>query len=133
MWCSMTVAVLIVCAVAMVVSFRSAVVAEKRHEPKPEHVERRNECGDYPNQPEHPASMSARVCLPQNLVFAEEARQRPETRDRKSCDRHREERPRNVLTQAAHLAHVLFAADRMDDRPGCQEQQAFKKRMRHQV
>ena len=48
-------------------------------------------------------------------------------------DAHGPERPRNVRAQAAHLAHVLLAADRVNHRAGRQEQQALEERVRHQV
>ena len=50
--------------VTMLVNLGSAIVTEKCHEQQTEHVERGDEGGDNADQPEHPASVFARVCLP---------------------------------------------------------------------
>src|SRR5216683_6938842 len=59
------------------------IVAEEGHEPQPEHIERSNKCCDDADQPKHPASERAGISHPQDLVFGEEASQRPEPGDGK--------------------------------------------------
>src|SRR5258705_8567965 len=100
----------------MLIGDATAVVPKESHKPQAKHVKRRNEGGDYSDQPVDPASMRAGINLPEDFVFAEESGQRPESRDRKGRDRHGQERPRDVLLQAAHLAHVLLTADSVDHR-----------------
>src|SRR6185437_15750070 len=50
----------------------STILAEERHEPQSEHVERSDEGGDHADQPINPICL---VGAPQDFVFAEEARQ----------------------------------------------------------
>src|SRR3954469_22018077 len=84
-----------------------AILTKKRHEPEPEHIKGREECGNQSHQPINPARL---ICPPQNLVLAEKACERRNTGDGDGGERHRPERPGNFSTQAAHLAHVLLAA-----------------------
>src|SRR5512133_3721519 len=114
-------------------SSRAAILTEERHEPQAEHVERRQESGHDADQPESPMSVRTAECLPQNFVLGEEAGQWWESSDRKGRDRHYPERYRDLLSQAAHVAHVLLTAQSMDDRAGAEEEQCLEERMRHQV
>src|SRR5712692_9147579 len=77
-----------------VMSARPTIVAEEGHEPQPEHIERSNKCCDDADQPKHPASVRAGISHPQDLVFGEEASQRPEPGDGKGRHCHRRKRPR---------------------------------------
>ena len=72
-------------------------------------------------------------CLPQDLVFREEATQWKESRDGKRADRHHPECPRDELPQAAHVAYVLFAAERVNHRTCCKEEQCLKEGVSHEV
>src|SRR5580765_3425487 len=99
----------------------SAILPKERHEQQPEHVERGDERGNEADQPENPVRF---VCLPQNFILAEESGKWRNPSDRNGCDGHRRESPRDVLSQAAHLTHVLPTTDRMDHRTSSKEQQA---------
>src|SRR5580700_21328 len=111
----------------------ASILAEECQEPKPEHIKRSQESGEHADRPEHPASVLARECLPQNLVLAEESREWRESRDGKSRRCHRPKRPRNVAPQPTHAPHVLLAADGMDHRARREKQQPFEERMSHQM
>src|SRR5271156_2242285 len=94
----------------------TAELSKKGQEPEPEHIKGRQESGEDADCPENPASIGARECLPQNRILAEEARERRKSRDRESRRCHRPKSPRDIVPETAHLAHVLLAADSMDDR-----------------
>ena len=115
------------------VNLGSVIFAEERHEQQAEHVERGDEGGDYADQPEDPASVWAGVCLPEDFVLAPKARQGRDSGDGEGGDTHGQERPWNVGAQAAHLAHVLFAVDGMDDGSGREEEEALEESVGHQV
>jgi len=63
----------------------------------------------------------------------EKAGKRREAGDGKGCGRHGQKSDWHVNTQPAHLAHVLLAADPVNDRTGREEQQSFEEGMRHEV
>src|SRR5438093_7841295 len=86
----------------------SAIFSKKCQKPKPEHVERSKKRGDNPDQPVDPARL---VCPPENFIFAEEACQGRDSGNGEGPECHCPERPGNLFTQAAHLTHVLLAAD----------------------
>src|SRR5882757_5662040 len=100
----------------------SAVVAEERHEQEAEHVKGGDERGQQAERPNHLAR-SLRIGLPEDFVFAMKTGQRPNTCDGNGPYGHRPEGPRNLFAQAAHLSHVLFAAEGVDDRSGAEEEQ----------
>src|SRR5438309_7150492 len=108
----------------------TAILAKKRHEPEPEHIEGRQESGNQSHQPVNPTGL---VCPPQNFVLAEKGCKWRNSRDRDGRKGHRPKRPWDLFAQPTHFAHILLAADSMDHRTRGQEQQAFKKRMRHQM
>src|SRR5215469_1155699 len=62
-----------VCAMAVRIHLRSAVVAEKRHKQQPEHIERSDEGGNDSDQPVNPASVLTGKGFPENFVLAPEA------------------------------------------------------------
>src|ERR1700720_4323410 len=53
--------------------------------------------------------------------------------ERQRADPHRHIGDRGFAPEAAHAAHVLLAAHRMDDRPAAQEQQPLEEGMREEV
>src|SRR5581483_10781886 len=119
--------------VSVLLAGGAAILAEERHKPQPEHVEGRDEGGDYADQPKHPAAVLAGICLPENFVLAEEPGERRNSSDGKRGDGHGPEGPRDAGSEATHFPHVLLAANRMDYGPGGEEQQSLEERMRHQV
>src|ERR1700687_4419976 len=116
-----------------VVHFTASVITKERQEPQPEHVERSDKRGDDTDQPKHPTSVFTRISFPQDLVLREKSGKGWEASDRKCRDGHGQESPGHVLPQPAHLAHVLLAADAVNYRTCCEEQQALEECVRHQV
>src|SRR5215468_146118 len=89
--------------------------AEEGHKPEAKHIEGCHSGGDQSDQPENPASVSlVGECLPEDLVLGEESAERWESCDGERGNRHHPERPRNQLSQSAHVAHILFAAERVN-------------------
>src|SRR5271169_3471000 len=93
---------------SMLVDLDAAVVPPKRHEQQTEHVKRSDESGNQADQPINPVRL---ISLPENLIFAPEACERPDPCDGECRDEHGPKCHWNVRAQAAHLAHVLLAAD----------------------
>src|SRR5579859_8212120 len=91
----------------VIVNLYAAIIPKECHEQKAEHVKRSDERGDGADQPVNPVRL---VRLPQDFVLAPETSEGGNSGDRERRDEHGQERPGNVRTQAAHLAHVLLAA-----------------------
>ncbi len=77
--------------------------------------------------------MALRKGLPDDFVLRHEARERRNAGDRERRDQESHEGDRHLVPQPAHLAHVLLAAHRMDDRARAEEEAGLEERMRHQV
>ena len=103
----------------------------ERQADEPEHVERRQPGDDDADAPHPQEPVLERG--PEDLVLAEEAGERRDTRDRDGADEHRPVRDRDLPPEAAHPAHVLLLVDRVDDRAGVEEQQALEKAVGHEV
>src|SRR6202522_2314840 len=82
----------------------TAIFPEERHEPQPEHIKRCDERRNHSNQPVSPTRL---IGVPENLVFAEEAREPRNAGNGQRRRGHAPERPRNLRPQPAHLAHIL--------------------------
>jgi len=67
-----------------------------------------------------------------DLVLAPEAREREHPRERERADAEDHGRDRQVLPEAAHLAHVLRVR-RVDDDARAQEEQRFEEGVRHEM
>src|SRR6266568_6754898 len=93
----------------------ATILAEECEEPQAEYVERRQKCSEYSDSPVHQAYARS---SPQDFVLAEEARQGRDPGDREGGEGHSPEGPGDVLAQAAHAAHVLFAAYGVNDGTG---------------
>ena len=91
---------------------RSPVRAEERHGDQPEHVERRHEGGGDGKQPD---GLVREERAEEDLVLAEEPRQRRDSGDGQRADEHRGERHGKILLQPAHVTHVLLTGHGMDD------------------
>src|SRR6266851_4383732 len=105
----------------------SAVVPEERHEQQTEHVKRSDERRQQAERPDYLARTLG-IGAPQDFVFTHEARKRRNTGNGNSSAEHRPEGPRNLFAEAAHLAHVLFAAEGVDHRAGTKKEQSFEER-----
>ena len=95
------------------------LLAEKRKEDQPKHVERSEPGGDKSEQPQRSIRM---LCRFENFVLAEKSGESRDAGNRKRGDKHRPERHRDGFTQAAHLAHVLLAAHRVNHAPRAKEE-----------
>src|SRR5215475_10956929 len=90
-------------------------LAEEGHVDLAEHVEDGHRGADQQKAPHHRVTVCER--LPDDFVLGHKARERRYARERQGCDYERREGDRHVMTQTTHLAHVLFAAHRVNDRP----------------
>ena len=100
---------------------------EKGEEDQPPDVEGRQARRHKAHAPEEPSvSDRGREGPPENLVLAEEAGEAGSPDD---GERRHEERNRgrgNLFAQAAHLAHVLLAGERVDHAARTEEEQGFE-------
>src|SRR4026208_1017721 len=69
----------------------------------------------------------------ENFVFAPEACQWRNARNSNRADQKQPVGPGDLRAEAAHLSNVLFTRERMDDRPGREEQESLEEGMGHQV
>src|SRR6266404_978795 len=115
----------------MLLLVRSSEFAEECHIDLAEHVEG----GDSRAQPNHRPDdrMAVNKGLPQDLVLGHESGEWRNAADGERCGEEGDEGDRHVLSQAAHLAHVLLATHRMNDRARSEKQARFEKRVRHQM
>src|SRR5688500_6926798 len=93
-------------------------LAEERQEDGSEDIERGHSCRDdaYPIHPRMVVMSSQ-----ENLVFAVEARERRNSRDRYPRGENGPERNRNLLPKPAHVAQILFATQRVNDAASAEE------------
>jgi hypothetical protein len=111
-----------------------AALAEERHEEEAPGVVRGEQRDDEADDAEHRHRVRARrERAPEDLVLAEEARERPDARERQDADRHGGERDRHLAPEAAHALHVLLAAEPVDDAAGAEEEERLEERVRHEV
>src|SRR2546422_10897252 len=101
----------------------ATVLAEKRQEPEPEHVERGQQGSKNPDRPIDGAPIGTGKYSPKDRVLGDEAGGRGKAPNGKGGHRPRPERPRDVLFQSPHTPHIPPAADGMDHGTGRQEQQ----------
>ncbi len=117
----------------MRVDFMLAAVrtAEERDEQQPEHVERGQPGGgDAHREQVRMMEHDRRIEIG---VLGEEARQREDARDRERADQEGPEGEGQLGRQPAHLADVLFAAERVDHDARGHEQQRLEERVGHEV
>ena len=115
--------------------FAEAFFAVKGQPHQPRHIERRDACGQQRREPQDlRAGEQARIeCIPQNLVFREEARERHDAADGQPACHHRLERHRHILLQAAHSRHLLLVVHAVNHRAGAEEQQRLEEGVREDV
>ena len=111
-----------------------ALLAEKRQEDQPEHVERSEQRGEQADaRRESLATVVALEGAQQDRIFAEESGERRKAGDRQRGRQHRAVRPLDLLAEAAHFAHVLLAAHGVNHAAGREEEKRLEERVRHQV
>src|SRR5580698_2780423 len=118
---------------SVLVDLRAAIVPEESQEQQPKHIEGCQKGGESPDQPIDPTATRAGVSLPENLVFAPEAREWRDARDRQRRDAHGRKCYGDVAPQTTHLAHVLLTANGVNDRTRSEEEQPLKECMCHQM
>src|ERR1700722_14759860 len=99
----------------MLLLVRAAKLAIESEVQQPEHVKRGKHRG------EHTDSIHSRACgksMRQYLVLREETGKRRNTRNSQCTDQHRDKSNSEFAFQAAHIAHILFAAARVDNGTG---------------
>src|SRR5437660_731449 len=69
----------------------------------------------------------------ENIILAPEAGEGENATDRQSRDQEGPEGDGHALTQPAHLAHILFAAQRVDHSSSAQKEQGFEVSVRCQM
>ena len=117
--------------VVAVTSRREALFTMEREVDEAEHVGGRQQRRQHADNPQD--LVTVQEGLEQDLVLREEAGQAGHAGD---GDRRNHERPvgdRDVFLEATHLADVLFAVQRVDDRARAQEQAGLEERVGHQV
>ena len=107
----------------------AAVPAEEREQDAAGHVERRHH-GDREQHEEEPGPVLPRAH--EQLVLRPEACEREDAGERGRADQERPERDGHVVLQPAHVAHVV-RVDRVDHRPGPEEEQRLEERVGEQV
>src|SRR5688572_23083295 len=108
----------------------SAEAAVEGEEVQTEHIEcRHHRCNDA----EQPVDFVLFVCISEDLIFREEAREGRQSRNRQCTDEERKMRDRQGFLQSAHFTDVLFAAHCVDHRSCAEEQQCFEECVRHYV
>ena len=111
---------------------RSAALTVERQEHQAEHVDGRQERGNRADDPEQRAAVAvlrADERLVENLVLREEPRQERNPGNRQRADQERPVGHRQVLLQAAHIAQVLLAGERVDHGARPEEQQGLEERV----
>ena len=107
---------------------------EEGLEPEAEHVERGHAGGDEADEPEKLADRITGGEGPvEDLVLREEPGPRRNARDGEDAHRHGPEGDRDALAEAAHLAHVLLAGERVDDGAGGEEEQRLEEGVGEEV
>src|SRR5712664_4191193 len=90
-----------------------ALLALKREENKPEHVEGSQQRRGQAERVKRVSNFASAVFVlertQQNRVLAEKSRKRRKTRDGQRGRQHRHVGPANLFAQPAHAAHVLLA------------------------
>src|SRR3984957_6804819 len=110
-----------------------AWLAEEGEENQAEHVERSEASADQAEQPEPDVGAGSGARGFENFVLAEKSGETWDAGDRERRDKHAPECNRDFVAQAAHVRHFLVAAHGVNHAAGGEKQQAFEKRVSHQV
>ena len=112
---------------------RAAEAAAEGERVEPEHVEGGERRGGDADRPQRAAVAAHPVRRPQDLVLREEAGEERDAGDREAAHQHGHVRPGQQLAQPAHLAQVLLAGERVDQRARAEEQERLEERVGEDV
>ncbi len=113
---------------------RSVLGPEEGLEPEAEHVEGGHAGGDEADEPEELADwVGGDEGLVEDLVLGEEAGPRRDAGDGEDAHRHGPEGDGDALAEAAHLAHVLFSTESVDDGARGEEEERLEEGVGQQM
>src|SRR5713226_10247285 len=114
-----------------------ALLAVKRQEYQPEHVERRQQRRGKAECVKRISNVAPSVLVlesaQQNRVLAEKSCKRRKSCDGQSGRQHHHVGPANLLTEPAHAVHVLLAAHGMNYAACGEKKKRLEERVSHQV
>src|SRR5262249_62151938 len=105
------------------------LVAPKHQTDQAKHVESSQTCGNQTRDAND--GMPVRPGRPENLVLAEEPRERKDSADGQGADDHGPMSDRNMSTQPTHTQQVLFSAHGMDDAACAEEEESLEESVGH--
>src|SRR5579859_1503547 len=111
----------------------SSGFAEEGKVPEAEHVEAGEQGGEESDEVEDSAEGAVLEGFVEDGVFGEESGEGPDTCDGDDADGHGPERNGELLAQATHLSHVLFAGEAVDDGAGGEEEQRLEEGVGHEM
>src|SRR4029077_16232369 len=114
--------------------FVIALLPVKCQEDQAEHVESREQRGQQTDGVENVTAIAADCeSAEQDRVLREKAGEERRSRDRQRRDQHRPISGFNFLAEATHVANVLLAPHRGNDRARSEEEQRLEESVRHEV
>ena len=102
---------------------------------EPGGIERRDARGRQEHEPGHPEGRKTRLLedRDEDLILRDEAGHEREAGERQRARDEDRGQSGQLLPQPPHLADVLLAVERVDDRAGSEEEQRLEERVRHDV
>src|SRR3990170_8866102 len=98
-----------------------------------EHVERRQPRAPHPEPPQQRRAVLTGKSLPENFVLGKKASRQRRARNGQDRDSKGPERIGHMAPEPAHLPHVLFPAEGMDDAAGAEKEAGLEKGMGHEM
>src|SRR6266849_9242138 len=111
-------------------------LAEEGHEDLTKHVERGHPRRSEAQQPQERVStavLAGRESPPQNLILREKPRQGRDTGNREGRDKKRDEGIGQLLSEPAHLAHILLSTHGVNHATRAKEQTCLEEGMSHKM
>ena len=111
----------------------AARFAQEGHVPESEHVERGQQRCQHADKPENLAVGSLQKCSVENCVFRKESGEGEESGDGQNGCGHGPKSDWQLLSQPAHFAQVLLAANGVNHRASRHEEQCLEEGVGHQM